>query len=141
MGVGRLPSNEAIYFKLVGWDREQWQRLFVTIPIKSTFVEDLQLLLEEYEKRKVPIWIPNARNNLPQTRPILAAFRVTLEEVFECAKTVSIVKSHDLVHDVSRVATLSEPDSALALSCARDNRVLTLLSKDMFEDFLAGIRS
>jgi hypothetical protein len=140
-GVGWLPSKETIYFKLVGWDREQWQRLFLTIPIESTLVNDLQLLLEEYEIKKLPIWIPNARNDVPQTAPILATFRARLEETLKHAKTVSIVESRDLVHGVSRVASLSDTDSTLALSCARANRVSTLLTKHIFDDFLAQIRS
>lgn len=134
-GVGWLHSDATIYFKLVGWDTEQWQRLFATIPIDSSLVTNLQATFSKYESKRLPIWIPNARNDAPDATRVANAFEREIDKLLESAVELSLVESHDLLHD-ARVAVLSREHSIRALSCMKENRVLSLRADHMFEDFL-----
>lgn len=138
-GVGWLQSGVTIYFKMMGWDKEQWRRLFAAIPVARSLATDFRKKLTNYEAERYPIWAPNAKNEFPGIVTAVNTFKHEIRRIVAQTSNLYLVESHDLVSDSSRVVEVKGEELLRVLARMKANQVITAHSEGMVEEFLAGL--
>lgn len=93
-GIGLLTRDQkGIFFRVVAWDGEQWNRVFAITAVSDGKVEHLRTALTKIEAPKEPFWLPSQATNTPEVQ---SAWEALLTDV-RASINWSLVESHDLL--------------------------------------------
>lgn len=134
-GIGlRSHDRKIVFFAVVGWDAEQWQRVFAVAPINEHIAHQLCSMLEKLEQRRLPFWLPGPATNLSEVSTI---WQAALTEALSIGRWV-LVESHDLL-DVVNEEVLSKAQSAAVSSLVENNAIRDIHSNDLLQSFIEGM--
>jgi hypothetical protein len=132
-GVGFLADGSGIYFRLVAWDEEQWQRIFAVASVPEKYIQNIWDAFSTVEIPRKPIWCP-ASDGDNSIRQIIEQAILAVEAVAAQAKSLLLVESRSLVGKSSAVP-LTELEIKKVRELLRQNRVLDLHSSSITQEF------
>lgn len=138
-GVGWLQSGDTVYFRMMGWDKEQWRRLFAAIPLAPSLAINFREKLRNHEVERHPIWAPNAKNELPEVPAMVTMFKHEVQRIVAQTSDLYLVESHNLVSDTPRVLKVEGEELLRVLARMKTNQVITAQSECVLEEFIAGL--
>jgi hypothetical protein len=104
-GIGlRAHDRASIYFRVVAWDSEYWNRVFAIAPVRDDRVERLRITLNAIETAREPFWLPGPATDTPRVNS-------AWDEVFADAsesRNWTLAESHDLLDAVNEIAVPAE---------------------------------
>jgi len=115
-GIGlRNRDRMNVFFRAIGWDEEQWNRVFAVTPVRGDSVESLRSALIRIEVPKEPFWLPSSATNTPE---VTSAWEALLADTRE-SKAWSLVESHNLLSTANETVLPSELVSAVTQLVAK----------------------
>ena len=139
-GIAFDAVGASVYFKLVAWDEDQWERIFAVTEIESERALQVWTCFENVETPRVPIWVPN-RGTDAKAEEVVDQMLLSVVPAVDSRAHWYIYESHDLVTGHPRHVVLSERQAARVVSLMRSNRVLLLSPSRMIETFLEEIET
>ncbi len=137
VGIGeRAIDGVAVWFRVVAWDDELWQRVFATTPVELSLAEQLVLELEKTESRKSPLWLPGPPSVTPGTKKGWSE----IADAATRSETWRLVEAHDL-NEPSAERSVMRADVPRVLACVRAGSVLGANGPSLTDSFLQQIRS
>lgn len=134
-GVGfRLHDRRNVFFIVVGWDAEQWRRVFAVAPIREQLVTQLCSMLERWEQRIHPFWLPGPVTDRPE---IATAWRAAQSDALQ-SSAWTLVESRDLLES-SEERALSSQRRALVSSFVEKNEIKDLVGESILQSFVEGM--
>jgi hypothetical protein len=131
-GIGlRFQDQKTVLFKVVGWDSEQWQRVFAVAPVPEKLIDQLCSMLEKLEPRRRPFWLPGPATNQPE---INAVWQAALTDALHDGAWI-LVESHDLLES-SAVKTLSSEQRAVVSTLVEKKVVKDLAGASILQSFV-----
>jgi hypothetical protein len=95
-GVGVLPDKSTHYFKIVGWDEEQLERVFSTTEISALTAQELWDAFRTVEPSRQPTWWPQSRGTGDIAIRTDGAVSAVCSEA-ERAGATRLIQSRDLI--------------------------------------------
>lgn len=95
-GIGLLKTGSFVYFKLIAWDKDQWQRVFAVTSIPQELFRAVWDGFSCIEEPKTPIWCPTGDSKSEENTRIAQ----DIEKIRISAKNSEgwfLVESHDLI--------------------------------------------
>jgi hypothetical protein len=135
-GIGeRAADGAAVWFRVVAWDEEQWQRVFAVTALEPSRAEQLVRELEKAEPRKVPFWLPGPMSVTPETKKDWG-------EIADAAirsDSWRLVEAHDL-NEPSAERLVSAADVPRLTASVRAGSILAARGPSLTDDFLRQVR-
>jgi len=136
-GIGeRAVDGATVWFRVVAWDDEQWQRVFAVSTIEPSLSEQLVRNLEKAEPRKVPFWLPSVQSVTPET---VANWGEIVETAVR-SETWRLVEAHDL-NEPSVERVVGPSDVSRVVAVLRAESVFAASGSSLTDKFLQQIRS
>lgn len=135
-GVGeRVLDGAAVWFRVVAWDAELWQRVFAVTVVDSDLVQQLIQDLEGIEHRRSPFWLPGPAT---ATRALNKVWN-GIEDSALRSERWWLIEGHDLLASNERQVTPT--DAAMLVASIRAGTVLDVSGPSMIDSLLRHIRS
>jgi hypothetical protein len=136
-GIGeRAADGAAVWFRAVGWDDEQWRRVFAVTTVEPSLSERLVQNLEKVEPRKMPFWLPGPDSATPDVKKIW-------DEIVGAAASSdrwSLVEAHDL-NEESVEHPVTPADVSQLVAAVRAGAVFEVRAASLTDGVLEQIRS
>jgi hypothetical protein len=136
-GIGfRNRDGGIVFFRAVGWDEEQWERVFALTLVSKPITERLIRELEKLEPRRLPFWLPGPASLVPATQS-------SWDEIQQAALLASdwqLVECHDLLEAAKEISTSSNEGQKVA-DLVRRAFILEVRGPALLDDFLRQIRA
>lgn len=135
-GIGlRSRDNQPVFFRVVAWDTEGWERIFAVTPVSQSTVEHFRALLSQCETQKEPFWlIPAAA----ATADVSAAWD-GLRRAALANHDWQLAEGHDLLEIVHTIG-LDSFDARRVAELVRQEAVIDLGTPPLVDEFLRRIR-
>ena len=108
-----------IYFSVIAWDKELWERVFAYANADLQLVVRLRQILERSEDRREPFWLPGPAAATPEIEAAWASIRSTTLE----SESWELAAGHDLLEPVE-MTTLSSAASKSVAELVRRKTVI-----------------
>jgi hypothetical protein len=95
-GVGLLPDRSAYYFKIVGWDKDQLERVFGIAAISALTANQLWDAFRSVEPPRQPTWWPQSGGSGDIAIKIRGAISAVCSEAERTGPT-RLIQSRDLI--------------------------------------------
>jgi len=135
-GIGLLArSNGEVFFRVVGWDPEQWDRVFAITTASREAVEVLRSCLTRIEPAREPFWLPGRETNTPEA---IAAWRDLLSSALS-APEWTLVESHDLQEAINERRVFGAEARRVA-EMVRREEILELRSAAILDELVRRVQ-
>ncbi len=135
-GIGLRARDQArIFFRVVAWDSEQWNRVFAITPVREDAVESLRTALTRIEKAKEPFWLPGPATYAAE---VTSAWDAVFADAYE-SDNWTLVESHDLL-DAANETTLPGELALRVVRLAQQGSVRGIDGVPLIPPFLDQLR-
>lgn len=133
-GIGRRRSdNEFIWFRVVAWDDEQWQRVFAVTTIDPAIAGKLIDSLEKVEARRRPFWLPGPASDTPENNMLWGQ---VLHDALQGEKWW-LVETHDLIDSsLGKFIPISKDYISDVIEKIRSNSIADVFGASLIDEFL-----
>jgi len=131
----RVRDDALIFFQVVAWDAEQWERVFAIAPTSTSAVEQLRTALNTVELQREPFWFPGPQAHTPE---VSAAWEGIVREAVD-AQDWQVVESHDLLGVVTEMS-LSRHESSTIGDFVRRAVILDVPHAPLLEAFMRQLQ-
>ena len=131
----QADDNSWMFFRVIGWDHEQGQRLFAVVPLDTARIDKFRTVLGNLEPEREPFWLPGPQNREKnaETTEDLAAWN-NLQRTALASRPWHLLEGKDLLgHVKTRRVTPSESEQVVA--AAKSEKVL-FLEPPLIDEFL-----
>lgn len=139
-GIAFDAGESAVYFALVGWDPEQWTRVFAVCDISGNVAQQVWADFERIDTPRRPLWAPNCGEN-NQAMMLASEVVATLHKEIRAVQAWYLCESHNLIEGNIRRADLSAAEAQIVAERVDSKSVQTLTGKDLLTEFVQGLRS
>ncbi len=125
-----------IFFRVVGWDTEQWGRVFAITVVDNALGERLRALLAKLEPQREPFWLPGPQSTTPE---VTTAWEDMLRAALETHQW-RLVECHDLLGAVAE-KMLPPAEAKCVAEMVRHEAVMDLQASPLLDEFLRQLRA
>ena len=137
-GFGFLSNGDAIYFRIIGWDQELWQRVFAIALVPVRHVQNIWDLFTAIEAPRKPIWCPASDGDYP-TKKIIEEAILAAESIAMRNETFFLVESKTLVGETCTVQ-LTNLETNVLREIIHSKKILDLTSAPIIKEILDKLK-